>query len=368
MYWADGTGKPRLERVKDAAKSAIEKLKPNDRIAFVPFAHGADLALPLTALSDIDKIQDSMSRIDQFNVDQAGTAIDEGIELALATLEKEESSRTKQIVLLTDGETTGEAKCRDLAKKAKEANVRLSIMGVGTEWNSGLIKEMAKLADGRWYFIDAESNDEAKRVFAAEFERLAASTFENVSIEFKPMKDIKVRRLRQVSPTIRDVALEAIDERRSHGMIGSIERNAPTKFVVDLSLPRRPDGKYVVANFEIRYDEGNGQMQSTGAIPLEIAYTASGNGYVNAEVARHIDEVQIFELNSNLQKAIAEDDTVEVRRAAEHIAKKATVLGPRGARKTQLAQQVLNELDGAGKVSRRTMLAVDDSVRESSDH
>jgi hypothetical protein len=240
-------------------------------------------------------------------------------------------------------------------------------MGVGTEWNSGLIKDLAKASDGRWYYIDAEQSDEAMRVFLAEFDRLADTTFVNVTLEVKPVKDVKVKRVRQVTPQIRDVPLVPVDDRNLTAAIGTLERSHPSKFVLDLSLPRRPDGKYVVAQVEVKYDLGDGQTQSTGPVALEMAYTAAGHGYVNAEVARHIDEVQIYELNSNLQQAIAGENADEIRRVAEQIARKGEVLGPRGAKKTMLAQQVLSELDGGGRVSKKTMLAVDDAARSTED-
>jgi hypothetical protein len=73
--------------------------------------------------------------------------------------------------------------------------------------------------------------------------------------------------------------------------------------------------------------------------------------------------VQIYELNANLQQAIASESSDEIRRVAEQIARKGEVLGPRGAKKTMLANQVLSELDGGGRVSKKTMLAVDDAAR-----
>jgi hypothetical protein len=94
-----------------------------------------------------------------------------------------------------------------------------------------------------------------------------------------------------------------------------------------------------------------------------MTYTAAGHGYVNAEVARHIDEVQIFELNNNLQKAIASDDKVEVQRVAQQIEKKGELMGPRAAKKTMLAKQVLQELNAGGRVSKKTQLAMEDSAR-----
>src|SRR5262249_53391115 len=111
------------------------------------------------------------------------------------------------------------------------------------------------------------------------------------------------------------------------------------------------------------YDLGNGWHESTGMVPLEMLYTIAGHGYINAEVAKHIDEVQIFELNNNLQKAIASDDQAEVQRVAQEIAKKGTLMGPRAAKKTMLARQVLTEINAGGRVSKKTQLAVDDAAR-----
>jgi Ca-activated chloride channel family protein len=364
MYWGDGTGKSRLDRVRDAATAAVGKLKPTDRIALIAFGNGAEVVLPPTPAADVERIADTLRQIDMFSVDQAGTTMDEGISKALQTLlTPDEAGRLMQVVVLTDGETSGEAACRELARQAWEKKVRFTVMGVGTEWNSGLIKDLAKASDGRWYYIDAEQSDEAMRVFLAEFDRLADTTFVNVTLEVKPVKDVKVKRVRQVAPQIREVPLTPVDDRLLTAAIGALERSHPSKFILDLSLPRRPDGKYVVAQVEVKYDLGDGQTQSTGPVALEMAYTMAGHGYVNAEVARHIDEVQIYELNANLQQAIAGENSDEVRRVAEQIARKGEVLGPRGAKKTMLAQQVLSELDGGGRVSKKTMLAVDDAAR-----
>ena len=364
MYWGDGTGKSRLDRVRDAATAAVAKLKPTDRLALIAFGNGAEVVLPPTPAADVERIAETLRRIDMYSVDQAGTTMDEGIRQAIRTLmTPDEAGRLMQVVVLTDGETSGEAECRELAREAWEKNIWLTVMGVGTEWNSGLIKDLAKASDGRWYYIDAEQSDEAMRVFLAEFDRLADTTFLNVTLEVKPVKDVKVKRVRQVTPIIREVPLTQVDERLLTAPLGTLERSHPTKFILDLSLPRRPDGKYVVAQVEVRYDLGDGQMQTTGPVALEMAYTATGHGYVNAEVARHLDEVQIYELNANLQQALAGEQTDEVRRVAEQIARKGEVLGPRGAKKTMLAQQVLSELDGGGRVSKKTMLAVDDAAR-----
>src|ERR1700682_202564 len=51
MYEEDGTGISRLKRIQDAAISAIQKLKPDDSLAIVAFAHNCQVILPSTKIA-----------------------------------------------------------------------------------------------------------------------------------------------------------------------------------------------------------------------------------------------------------------------------------------------------------------------------
>jgi Ca-activated chloride channel family protein len=364
MYEEDGTGRSRLLRVQEAARAAIGKLRPDDTLAVVAFAHNAQVVLPATSLHERDKIDDLIDRIDMFDVDPGGTSMDQGIELGLAEVEKSAGTgRLSQVVVLTDGETSGEQVCRQLAQKAAEKKIHFSVMGIGTEWNASLLKDLARLADGTWYYIDVNEAEEAQRVFLKEFEHLASTAFTDVQMHLVPVKDVRVKRVRQVVPEIKELELIEPEERHLIASLGTLERDNPSRYILDLSLPKRPDGNYVILQLEVSYALGSGRRESTGKVPLQIQYTETGQGYINAEVARHIDEVQIYELNKNLQQAIVANDQAEAQRVAETISKKGELLGPRAAKKTMLARQVLQELHTGGRVSKKTQLAVDDAAR-----
>jgi Ca-activated chloride channel family protein len=365
MYEEDGTGISRLKRIQDAAHTALGKLKPDDNLAIVAFAHNCQVILPSTNLAEKDKIEDVINRIDMFDVDPGGTAMDLGIEAGMQEVERQSNTgRLSQVLVLTDGETSGEQVCRQHAQTAAQKSIHLSMMGVGTEWNSSLIKDLAKLSEGKWYYIDVNDAKSADLVFQQEFESLAATGFTNVEMQLKPFKDIKIKRVRQVVPEIKELKLTGGDGQPLVATLGTLERDKPTRYILDLSLPKRPDGKYAIAKLEVTYDLGTGNRESTGEHPLEVQYTSTGQGYINAEVARHIDEVQIFELNKNLQQAIATDNQAEAARVAQNIEKKGELMGPRAAKKTMLAKQVLQELNVGGRVSKKTQLAVDDAARE----
>jgi Ca-activated chloride channel family protein len=366
MYEEDGTGISRLKRIQDAAFASLDKLKPDDTLAIVAFAHNAQVVLPPTTIAEKAKIQDVIKRIDMFDVDPGGTAMDAGIEMGMAEVSKNlgTAGRLSQLVVLTDGETSGEQMCRQLAQQAAEKKIHFTVMGVGTEWNSSLIKDLAKLGEGKWYYIDVNNAAEAERIFVEEFESLAAAGFTNVELVLKPFKDIKVKRVRQVVPEIKELQMSGGgDGQPLVAALGTLEKDKPTRYILDLSLPKRPDGKFNIAKMEVTYDLGTGKRESTGEVALEIQYTSAGQGYINAEVARHIDEVQIFELNKNLQIAIEKNDQEAAKDVAQKIEKKGEVMGPRANKKTMLAKQVLQELNAGGRVTKKTQLAIDDNAR-----
>jgi Ca-activated chloride channel homolog len=368
MYEEDGTGISRLKRMQQAAHSAIQKLpkggEADDMLAIVAFAHDAQVVLPATPLSEKAKIEEVIQRIDMFDVDPGGTSMDQGIMLGMGELEKNlGAGKLSQLVVLTDGETSSEQTCRELAKQAAQKKIYFTVMGVGTEWNASLIKDLARLAEGKWYYIDVNQAAEAERIFVEEFESLASVGFTNVEMHLRAMKDIKIKRVRMVVPEIKELNLSEPEERHLVAQLGTLEKDKSTRYVIDLSLPKRPDGKFRIADIEVTYDVGSGKRESTGAVPLEMTYTAAGHGYINAEVAKHIDEVQIYELNKNLQQAIATNNQAEAQRVAQNIEKKGELMGPRAAKKTMLAKQVLSELNAGGRVSKKTQLAVDDAAR-----
>jgi Ca-activated chloride channel homolog len=364
MYEEDGTGISRLKRVQDAAVHAIQKLNPDDTLAIVAFAHNALTLLPATKLTEKDKIEDVIRRIDMFDVDPGGTSMDDGMQLALTEVEKlSAGGGLSQVVVLTDGETSGEQNCRNLAAEAAKKKIHLTMMGIGIDWKASLIKDLAKLSEGKWYYIDVNKKEETDRIFVEEFQQLAAAAFKDVEMHLRPMKDIKLKRVRQVVPEIKVLNLAEPEERHLVAQLGTLQHDSATRYVLELTIPKRPDGKYVIAQMEVTYDLGMGKRESSGMVPLEMTYTAGGQGYVNAEVMKHIDEVQIAEMNDVLQKAIANNNTVEVQKVAEQIVKKGELMGPRAAKKTMLAKAVVDEVHKEGRVSKKTQLAIEDSAR-----
>ena len=103
-----------------------------------------------------------------------------------------------------------------------------------------------------------------------EFESLAAAGFINVEMHLRPVKDVKVKRVRQVVPEIKELKLTEPEERHLVGHLGTLERDKPTRYILDLSLPKRPDGKFVIAQLEVTFDPAPASARAPGLVPLEM--------------------------------------------------------------------------------------------------
>src|SRR5262249_27534802 len=157
--------------------------------------------------------------------------------------------------------------------QAAAEKIHLTLMGVGTDWKANLIKDLAKLSEGKWYYIDVNKKEEGERIFVEEFQSLASVGFTEVEMHIRPMKQIKLKRVQMVIPEIKELKLEEPEERHMIVKLGMLQHDQATRYLLDLSLPKRADGTYVIAQLEVTFDVGTGTRESTGMMPLEMEYT-----------------------------------------------------------------------------------------------
>ncbi|WBW98253.1 vWA domain-containing protein [Oceanirhabdus sp. W0125-5] len=118
----------------EAAKKTIEDFineRPNDRISLIIFAGSAYTKIPLTL--DHNIIKESLVDIDSRYVKEEGTAIGMALSVGLNRLKKSES-KSKIIILVTDGDNNaGAINPVTAAKLAKDMDVKIYSIGVGTD-------------------------------------------------------------------------------------------------------------------------------------------------------------------------------------------------------------------------------------------
>jgi len=136
----------RLEVSKRVAIEFVDK-RPYDRIGLAVFAGESFTQCPLT--TDHRVVKDFLASL-QCGVLQDGTAIGMGLAAGVNRL-KDSDAESKVIILLTDGvNNAGYIKPGTAAEIAKEFNVRVYTIGVGTVGDA--LAPLSRREDGRYVF------------------------------------------------------------------------------------------------------------------------------------------------------------------------------------------------------------------------
>lgn len=122
----------RMVAAKEAAKEFVDA-RPSDRIGLVVFAGEAFTQCPATL--DHDLLKRQIDDADNWQLED-GTALGDGLFMAVSRLSDTTHLSTKVIILLSDGvRTAGKFSPIDAANAAKQLNMRVYTIGVGSETN-----------------------------------------------------------------------------------------------------------------------------------------------------------------------------------------------------------------------------------------
>ncbi len=161
----------RLTVSKEMAKRFIDK-RTYDRVGLVVFAGESFTQSPLT--TDHRIVKEFMSSLES-GIMEDGTAIGMGLASAVNRL-KESESKSKVVILLTDGvNNAGYIKPMTAAEIAKELNVKVYTIGVGTMGNA--VAPISKRSNGSYVFgvsrveIDEELLTEISKLTGGQYFR-----------------------------------------------------------------------------------------------------------------------------------------------------------------------------------------------------
>lgn len=148
----------------DAARARAQdfaKARVHDRVGLVTFARLAELRCPLTL--DEQALQAFLAAIEtvpQNSQELDGTSVGNGLAKAVKVLEQADS-KSRVIVLLTDGKTTVEGiEAQDAAKLAKDSSIKVHTIGLGNGVPTPLgwqptdfdeLREVARLTGGAFF-------------------------------------------------------------------------------------------------------------------------------------------------------------------------------------------------------------------------
>jgi Ca-activated chloride channel homolog len=196
----------RLEAAKTVAQQFVQQ-RPGDRIGVVIFSSASFTLCPITP--DHNAVLTQIRNIESGYLQEEGTAIGSGIATSVDRLRRSKS-KSKVIILLTDGVDVGGAVPPDIAKQmAKQYGIKIYSIGIGSdkeiaeiiesplgnitqtrkmEYNENLLMDIAKITGGQYF--QATDNDALKKIYASinqlEKSKIQLTTYEHYTNKFLP--------------------------------------------------------------------------------------------------------------------------------------------------------------------------------------
>lgn len=186
-------GGEKIENLKKSLRAFVERFRKSDRIAIVGFESSARVILPATEKTKVHKI---LTAIDSIRAG-GGTNLHAGLMTGYGeALKNFDPERTNRVIFLTDGNANvGKVESSQIAAESKaciKKGISLVTIGLGVDFNNGLLREIADSGRGMMHFVgDAK---DIEKTFVKEVDSLLAPAANNVRlvIELEQDKDLKV--------------------------------------------------------------------------------------------------------------------------------------------------------------------------------
>jgi len=171
----------KLERAKQAAEYAVERLGPQDLVSIVVYDDTARLLVPATPARNAERIIRAIRSI------QSGgnTALFAGVSMGAGEVRRFSDERqVRRVILLSDGlANVGPDSPSELGRlgvSLRKEGISVSTIGLGLGYNEDLMARLAFNSDGNHSFVQ-EPGDLA-RIFDAEFNDVASIVGSEVDI------------------------------------------------------------------------------------------------------------------------------------------------------------------------------------------
>jgi Ca-activated chloride channel family protein len=206
-----------------------------------------------------------------------GTNMSAGLDLALATVTQlRTAERAARVILISDGlANQGDASFDGLvgrARQATRAELPLTTVGVGADFNEALMTTLADAGGGNYYYV--ERSTELGPVFAREFGAARATVASAVAIEITPADGV----------TVVDAAgylLEGSGGRivvRPGTLFGGQER----RVWVTLAVPNDRPAEHALGRFALSYKRGDAVQTLQLSEAPKVACVASADDFFAA--------------------------------------------------------------------------------------
>ncbi len=344
----------KLEKARQAAAMAVDKLGDDDIFSLVTYDSETDLLIPPERVGNSDHRADLKARIQRI---QAGgsTALHAGVVLGAKQIRSRfTKERVNRVILLSDGlANVGPSSTSDLARLGRELRsdgISVSTIGLGDDYNEDLMTALAEASNANYYYVkDAEK---LPGIFAEELGAARSLCARSIVLRIEAPDGVK---LKEVIGRPDIECHDRVAEIKMPELFGSEKR----RFLVRCLTEGKTDG-LEAATVELNYSTVAGVQAAAQRQSAKISFTddeKKADTSVRAEVARENNVVQNRIAKEQAVKLADEGkskDAVAVLReqAQKNAAAPKEMQVPGVAEENRKLEETAREMDTSGQLAK----------------
>jgi hypothetical protein len=301
-------GFPRkIDYVSEALCVVSEYLRSSDYFSLTAFASRSINLIPMSSGRDRGKLIQNARDLEFLHLGD-DTRMAEGLEMAFTEIREKQGGRhASRIILLTDGYTKDAKKCYKWAKRAQENGMAISTMGVGVEFNEGLLIPIAEMTGGNAYYV--ETPERIPGAFHQELGSALGVRYHNLKFDVNPSTGVDVRNVYRVRPEMGNIERETSPDGLLTCYLGNFDPNFPPAFLFEIVVPAINSGAHRLLKIDFSWD-GSAVDGEDGFIQEQLGVRIGdpSHGDLNNRVMAIVDKVGAFKLGSYALENVDEAD------------------------------------------------------------
>jgi Ca-activated chloride channel family protein len=314
----------KLQRLKEAVARIIDLMNPRDYLSIVTFGDRATVLLPSSPLGNKRAAKEALDAIRC----RGGTEISTGLRAGLQELQTHSANLISQMIVLTDGQTYGDEDiCLALAAQAGERQVQITALGLGDDWNSALLDEIAARTGGQADYV--QSAEQLSRVFEDQLRTLQLTALRNMQLTVNPDPSSRLLRATWVAPGIKMLPVPTETPPAAtpvHLELGRVSTDRDYRLLLEFVIASRSAGAVKIADVVFSYDVpamGRENETATSRIATSFVEHWDTEPPVNLRVHDALRKITAHRLQEQAMQAIQDGQTqkgtASLRTAAKHL-------------------------------------------------
>ncbi len=345
----------KLEKARQAASMAVDKLADDDIFSLVTYDNETDLLIPPERVGGTDHREDIKARIRRI---QAGgsTALHAGVVLGAKQVRSRFArERVNRVILLSDGlANVGPSSTSDLARLGRELRsdgISVSTIGLGDDYNEDLMTALAEASNANYYYVkDAEK---LPGIFAEELGAARSLLARSIIIRIEAPDGVK---LKEIIGRPEIECHDRVAEIKMPELFGSEKR----RFLVRCLTDSKTKDQLEPATVELNYSTVAGVQAPAQRQSAKISFTddeKKADSSVRLEVAREHSVVQNRVAKEQAVKLADEGKAKDAaallrQQAAKNAAAPKEVQVPGVAEENRKLEETAREMDTSGQIAK----------------